>query len=168
MNWEALGAVAEFLAVVAVLPTLIYLARQLHQNTRALKSATIDSLVGRLTASVEAVATSETISDLLVRAQTDYDLLSDGEKARHTYVLMMIVRRYEGVFFQRSLGFVEHEMTQGFERSVLSIITSNRSWWKRTNQIFSDSFVDYVNSRIETDQPAGILPGLGGEQGISE
>ena len=50
MNWDALGAIAELMAVFAVLPTLVYLAVQLRQNTQAVRSQTVDSLVHGMTA----------------------------------------------------------------------------------------------------------------------
>jgi len=38
MNWEALGALAEFLAALGVIVTLVFLARQIQQNTRATRA----------------------------------------------------------------------------------------------------------------------------------
>lgn len=39
MNWDAIGAMGEVAGAVAVVVTLVYLAGQLRQNTRAIKSA---------------------------------------------------------------------------------------------------------------------------------
>ena len=38
MDWEAIGAVGEVLGALAVLASLIYLARQIRQNTQMMKS----------------------------------------------------------------------------------------------------------------------------------
>jgi hypothetical protein len=38
VNWDAIGAVAEVIGALAVLITLIYLALQIRQNTRAINS----------------------------------------------------------------------------------------------------------------------------------
>ena len=38
MNWEAIGAVGEILGALAVFASLIYLARQIRQNTQMMKS----------------------------------------------------------------------------------------------------------------------------------
>jgi hypothetical protein len=38
MNWEAVGAVAEILWVLAVLSTLVYVALQIQQNTKMMKA----------------------------------------------------------------------------------------------------------------------------------
>ena len=36
MNWEAVSAIAEVVGLVAVIVTLVYLARQIHQNNQLL------------------------------------------------------------------------------------------------------------------------------------
>ena len=36
MNWEAIGAIGEIIGAAGVIITLLYLASQLRQNTRAL------------------------------------------------------------------------------------------------------------------------------------
>ena len=43
MNWDAIGAIGETVGALAVFLTLIYLAIQIRQNTKAVKAAAIDS-----------------------------------------------------------------------------------------------------------------------------
>ena len=43
MNWEAIGAVAEALGAIGVIVTLAYLATHMKQNTRALRSAALQT-----------------------------------------------------------------------------------------------------------------------------
>ena len=80
MNWEAVSAVAELLAVIAVIPALLYLVIELRQNTRALQSQTIDSVIDRMSANAQAVVDSDTLPDLMVREREDRDSLSPAEK----------------------------------------------------------------------------------------
>jgi hypothetical protein len=42
MNWDAIGAIGEVGGAIGVVVTLIYLAGQLQQNTRALRSASYE------------------------------------------------------------------------------------------------------------------------------
>ena len=50
MNGEAVGAVGETLGAIAVVVTLIYLASQLRQNTKALRSSTYEAYANSGTA----------------------------------------------------------------------------------------------------------------------
>ena len=43
MNWEAIGAVGEVLGAVAVVITLVYLARQLRENTKSIRLQSVES-----------------------------------------------------------------------------------------------------------------------------
>jgi len=45
MNWDAIGAIAEILGAVAVIGTLIYLARQIGHSVGASRAATNRSLI---------------------------------------------------------------------------------------------------------------------------
>ena len=110
MNWEAVSAVAELLAVIAVIPALLYLVIELRQNTRALQSQTIDSVIDRMSANAPAVVDSDTLPDLMVREWCASERIATRyrrrRKTRHAFLLTMVVRRFEGVHFQRKLGFV--------------------------------------------------------------
>jgi hypothetical protein len=48
MNWEALGAIAEFLGAIAVLITLLYLARQIRQNRDSVESASAETVLSNI------------------------------------------------------------------------------------------------------------------------
>jgi hypothetical protein len=48
MNWEAIGAVGETVGALAVLVTLVYLAVQIRQNTKAVRAAAVDSTTSHL------------------------------------------------------------------------------------------------------------------------
>ncbi len=46
MNWDAIGAIAELLGAIGVIASLVYLATQIRQNTRSVRSATYQGLIG--------------------------------------------------------------------------------------------------------------------------
>ena len=46
MNWEAIGAIGGVVGAIAVVATLIYLAAQIRQNTKALTTAIYESIIG--------------------------------------------------------------------------------------------------------------------------
>ena len=44
MNWEALGAISELVGALAVIATLLYIALQIRQNTKAIRGATLNAI----------------------------------------------------------------------------------------------------------------------------
>ena len=67
MNWEAMVAVAEITGAVGVIASLVYLAIQVRQNTRWLRSSVIESARFRSSELARNVAVDPELS-LLVRA----------------------------------------------------------------------------------------------------
>ena len=47
MNWEAIGAIAELTGALAVFLTLVYLAVQIRQNTKALQGTTLNAITAQ-------------------------------------------------------------------------------------------------------------------------
>jgi hypothetical protein len=163
MNWDALGAVGELLGAVLVGTTLIYLAFQLRQNTKALTSSTFQAVSSNMALTMEFFAGDPTISALLLQAQDGLGELTAEERVRLGFVMTMAVRRIETVFVQRSLGFIDARLTEGFERSAVSGFATGgaREWWEASKRAFSDDFASWFDQQLATSNIKPIHAGLG-------
>src|SRR5215471_12958793 len=81
INWEALGAVANVLAAVGVIATLIYLSIQIRQNTKAVRSSSIQNLVQNFSTTAQAAVENEHIIPLLLKGNAGVDALTEVERA---------------------------------------------------------------------------------------
>jgi hypothetical protein len=163
MNWEAAGAISQIVGTVLVGMTLIYLAVQLRQNTSALKSSTFLAISASMGSTMEIFATHSDLAPLLIKAQAGVDNLSPDERARFGFLMMMAYRRVETVVVQRHLGFIDRDLTEGFERSALSILNSKgvRQWWDTSKDAFSNLFSAWVDEKIASNLPQPIHAGIG-------
>ena len=163
MNWEAVGAISQIVGAVFVGITLIYLAAQLRQNTSALKSSAFLAVSTLMGSTMEVWATHSDIAPLLIRAQAGLDGLTPDERARFGFMMMMTYRRLETVVVQRHLGFIDRELTEGFERSALSALRSKgvRQWWDASKDAFSSLFSAWVDEKLASNLPRPIHAGLG-------
>ncbi len=163
MNWEAIGAVGELLGAILVGATLIYLAFQLRQNTHALTSSTFQAVSSNMGANMEFFAGDPTISALLLKTQGGLGELTAEDRVRVGFVFVMAVRRIETVFVQRSLGFIDARLTEGFERSAISGFASGggREWWEASKRAFSDDFSSWIDQQLATNPIKPIHAGLG-------
>ena len=82
MNWEALGALANLLAAIGVIATLIYLSIQIRQNTKAVRSSSIQNLVQSFSTTAQAAVENEYIVPLLLKANAGSNNLSEEERGR--------------------------------------------------------------------------------------
>lgn len=100
MDWTALAALGQLVSAVAVLVTLVYLARQVRQSNRQdLLSAfrhTYDSLNGWAVSVVE----SGEIADIVLRGRQSYASLTDNERFRFDHIHMGLLNIVESHYYQ--------------------------------------------------------------------
>ena len=161
MNWDALSAIAEFVAAVLVLPTLLYLAFQFRQNTLAVKSATYQAVNDSMTKNLEDLTKVEPLVPLIIKAQADYGALTEEERMRYHFLHMTMIRRYEGVYIQRELGLINPSMVEGYERSFLSYLTNSpiAEIWPTIRTGFGMDFANYMDSCL-SQKARSIHPGI--------
>lgn len=155
MTWDAIVALSQLVAAVGVILSLIFLAIQLRQNTRAVRSASIQNLVESLADTAQAAVENEYVVPILLKANAGYESLTEEERARLHFWLLMTFRRFEGVYFQRTLGLVDLAVIDGFERSHLSILASKsgQAWWPNAKVLFNSRFVSYVDGQLSKSSP---------------
>ena len=160
MNWEALGAIANLLAALGVIATLIYLAIQIQQNTKAVRSSSIQNLVQSLSTTAQAAVENKDIIPLLLKANTGAGALTEEERTQLHFWFIMSIRRFEGVYFQRNLGFVDAAVIEGFERSHIAILASKsgQAWWTTSKEIFNSGFVSYVEELLKRGSAKNLHP----------
>jgi hypothetical protein len=163
MNWEAIGAIGQIVGTALVGVTLIYLALQLRQNTSSLKSSTFLAISTLMGSTMEVLATNPDLVPLVIKSQSGLDELSADERARFGFMMMMAFRRVETVVVQRHLGFIDPELTEGFERSALSVLASKGAlqWWNGSKGAFSNLFAAWVDGKIASNPPRPMHAGLG-------
>jgi hypothetical protein len=163
MNWDAIGAIGQIVGAVLVGITLIYLALQLRQNTSSIKASTFLAISTSMGSTMEVLAIHSDLAPLLIKAQSGLEELSPADRARFGFIMVMAFRRVETVVVQRHLGFIDPELTEGFERSALSVLGSKgaRQWWDGAKGAFSKLFAAWVDEKIAADLPRPIHAGLG-------
>jgi hypothetical protein len=72
MNWEALGAIGEIVGAVAVVVTIAYLAVQIRQNTRAVKSSVFSELQSEVRQQAFSLANDEDLARIWRQANEDF------------------------------------------------------------------------------------------------
>ena len=160
MNWDALVAISQLVAAIGVILSLIFLAVQLRQNTKAIQSSAIQNLVQSLSGNAQTNVENEYLVPLMLKANAGVETLSEEERTRLHFWFVMAFRRFEGVYFQRSLGLVDAAVTEGFERSHISILASKsgRAWWSTAKGAFASGFVTYVDDHLSKVADKALHP----------
>ena len=124
MNWEATQAIAELMAAIAVLISLVYLAAQVRQNTASIQAATV-------------ARTSEVLNRLRTEIWTDaesarlYEVALSGEEptdpevsTRVRLFWVALAREYESVYYQHLAGQLPDPIWEGWLKEIRLVFST--------------------------------------------
>ena len=162
MSIQDLGSIGELLAALATLATLIYLAVQVRQNTRALKSATFQNITSEMSRNVEPISVNADLAAIMVKGMPDPDSLKPEERLRLASVFVASFRRMESVFVQSKLGSIDDELKEGFETSMASLLTTpfGSEWWLSAKVTFYVPFVAHLDHRVKSGELPATHPSM--------
>ncbi|MGD8415480.1 MAG: hypothetical protein PVH91_00340 [Pseudomonadales bacterium] len=151
MNWDAIGATAEFLGAIGVIVTLFYLASQLRRNSRALEAATnqavSDATQERLLAPAQNVALAAAFSKSRIG-----EALSPTEETQLAFFSRATFRGIQNIFFQHRKGLISDEVWRDYEQVLMGQSTAShtKEWWRRERPTFDRDFVRAYESLISS------------------
>jgi len=104
MSWDAVTAVAEMVGATAVVVTLLYLAIQVRQSTRAVQAATFQATSAMDHDFLLAVGKDPTTARAWFLYLTAPESLSQEDELQGRMLFGSALRRLENVYFQYRLG----------------------------------------------------------------
>ena len=143
MNWDAMGAVAEMLGAFAVFISLIYLAIQTKQNTKALRSAAFQQVRDSFSNVSMAMAQDPKLGSLLRRVANNEEL-SEDEVSQTNFLLTTLIRKGESAYFQSYDGTLQRESWLAIRVTLLGGLSSSyaKSWLLESRARFTKEYID--------------------------
>ena len=142
MTLEDLGSVGEFVAAIATLITLIYLALQVRQSNEGARAASTREVAGE-TNLVLLKLCDPHMSQVVRTALHDFNGLSHNDQTVAAGFLSVLFRMAETTFTVRS-----SPRPAQLERMCASWVASNgvRPWWSASKKTFNPRFVEELES----------------------
>ena len=97
MNWNIISTLAETVGAIAVVTSLVYLAVQVRQNTRATKSGASSYIDEALARILSAIRGDAEFADIWLRGCQDLESLDEIERVRFTSHLLEMLNLAEYV-----------------------------------------------------------------------
>jgi hypothetical protein len=151
MNWDAIGALAELFGAVGVIVTLLFLVRQIQQNTRALRATTNHALNQQKTDVNLRIGLDPDAAEFLFRGMRCRDELEPHERARHTLLLRAVVGYYEDAYVQFREGLLDIETWEVSKFALGQVVSEPdfAGWWTLNRNGYRSGF------RVEVDALLG-------------
>ena len=150
MNWDAIGAVGEILGAVAVLFTLIYLARQIKQNTQEVRSSNYHAITGSFNAINMIVAQNAELARVFKLGNDSFSSMSEEEQTQYNFLMHSAFRVMDVLHYQSHHGTGDTTLWEAEKPTIDSLLMPRgaREWWSTRPFNFSKDFVSYVDEVV--------------------
>ena len=145
---ENLGNLGEFVAALATLVTLIYLATQIRRNTSAVLASSQQAVADSFNELNTMVVKDAAVAKLYQAIVDDTTHLSNDEETQLNFLFLSVFRVYETVFYQSRIGTMEQPLATCTENDAgfLLSTTRGRTWWETNPFAFSQDFRDHIDA----------------------
>jgi len=147
MDWIFVGALAELLGALAVVVSLVYLSRQVGQNTHAVRTANAVTAQGNFRHLARMFYTDRAMGEIVLRCMSgDEDLLPADRFAAYAYFFDFL-KTAELAYYQYLNGDLDESIWESsFEFYHAYFITPGfRAYWAERQSAFVPEFRRAMN-----------------------
>ena len=151
MNWEAIGAVGEVLGALGVIATLAYLAVQIRQNTRTVRSATHQAWVSSMTEVNMLLPQSREFARVCLTGSADPSKLDPEELLQFDMYIVQMFNGFEALYLQFLNGTVDATYWNTKLQNLRGLMLSPgvRNWWTRQRLgVYDPRFCEVVQRDV--------------------
>ena len=146
MNWEIIGATGEWAGAIAVFVTLVYLAKQMSQNPRALKSQSRRQVLEGIASDTQRYIETGGV-ELFSKASKG--ALSDEEAATVSFLGLTFMSSLEIQYHELIDETLDKEFEATLQYRLFTFLDSNGlESWETIRNFLTPAFQNYVDDQI--------------------
>jgi hypothetical protein len=162
MTLQDLGNIGEFIAAIGVIVSLVYLATQIRQNTRAVRSSASHVITDARVDFLKSISDNPEVSQMFFSGLSDREALDPVELIRFDVMMTRFIVTMENYHYQNRQGAMDPDQwtrVLGVLRRFMST-PGGQSWWSsrpRTDLAFDrflEQEVEQIRSSSAVDSPA--------------
>ena len=153
-NLESLASLGEIVGAIAVVVSLLYLAVQVRQNTRAQRLENASRILDRTASMQGALSRDPAMSVLFSKGVSDPSKLTPQERIQFTWAMYEFFGALEFMFLAANENSIPEEIWQRWSSAAAWWLTfpGVQAWWNVRPIPFADSFSSYIESLLD-DNP---------------
>jgi hypothetical protein len=153
---QALGNIGEFIGAIGVVISLVYLGRQLVQNTQSVRAASFNSMVQNSIRLSEHAFRDHEFAEFLARAQAEPEALDEGERIRWDSYMTAVYRHFGNLQYSHRVGTLDSQMWTAYQATLKDHLRtpSWARWFQEHRHLFSAALgtqVDDVIAQLERE-----------------
>jgi hypothetical protein len=149
---EIWALIAEIVAAVGVIVSVIYLAVEIGEGTATLRAQTHHNLLSMANASFEHALEDEKLAEIVARGMAEPDSLSEAEWYRFSLYQLLAFNAWEYGYYLNAARSTPPELWEGLDAYYRELVESRsglRRFWKEYHHAFAEPFHSYVNARFD-------------------
>jgi hypothetical protein len=161
MSIQDLGSLGELIASIGVVISLIYLAVQIRQSTRATRLASRQAILDRFSQASADLARRPHMLTVIGKSVSGFDNLTDSEKAILNHSLLPYVGNLYNALLLRQDGLMDDEPFEYIANAFISYVLTpgGQQWWREPKGVVPTSLIAFVEQRIASGSLPGMPPG---------
>jgi hypothetical protein len=154
MSIAEFGALGDIVASFGVIATLIYLALQMRQNTKALRVSTSHALTGDLRSMFSLLASDQGLAEVLVEAGHKAQLVGPT-RVRYFTFTSNLLRIYENAYLLKRENSISEAHWSGMTQLVIDYksMAAFPGYWEDRKHWLSAEFRAYMDTEILPTPP---------------
>jgi hypothetical protein len=150
MTLQDLANLGEVIGAFAVIISLIYLAVQIRENTRAMRRAATQDIHRSLNDQARCLVQSPDLAALLFRASQRPSELTEEEHFRFQMLLTYVFSNFEQAIEYYREGLLGDDMIEGYVQGIRPLFENQLvvEWWEAEGQsMFSSELRDLLSKQ---------------------
>jgi hypothetical protein len=150
MNWQMLTAIGQLAAVFIGVPSIIYFAIQLREQTRERRQAAVNALTVQWGELTKALHENAEFTALYLRGVQSFHDLDAVSKLRFSAFQNRFFKNFEGMYYSRREGILSLELWDEIDRTMSDFLAYDgvRQWWETRKHWHTEAFVRVVDAII--------------------
>ena len=152
MDAVVIGTLAQVVSALGVIMSLVYLAIQVRQNTRAVRHSTHHALTVTRLDYIALVAQDVELSRILRLGSQDLARLSEEEGYRFNLIMYYLFSAGENFYYQNRQGVLDAEQWDRWRSALRYYFTQPgiRTWFETSPIQFTSSFTEFLRQEFRS------------------
>ena len=162
MDWNVIGVIGEIVSAIAVVASLLYLAKQIKIANTMNRTSTFREIVAQMVNQYNLMFGAENV-ELIVKGFKNYTLLSPVERLRFDHLMANFYQPIEDSWNSFKAGLLSEETMNNWAwylKSVIFPYSGAREWWTRFKSGYGPGFQNWVGMVLEqtdtSEDPYGL------------
>ena len=165
MDLAYFANLAEIIGTTTIVVSLIYVAVQVRQSTRATRLISSQNISHELREATALLANESEMAEIHLQGIANANSLTRVEKHRFYIILSALYRVYENAYYQKQEGVLDSDVWEGLVGQILLAKDSPgyQTFWSDRKNIFSEAFRNFIENELPSPGLDTLSPYRGPE-----